>query len=75
MLQTTSFLVEKQLPDFVNDENPIFVEFLKTYYRFIELKTYSTTADTTVFKADNTIITVDQEWLTKKYYGRQNIKK
>ena len=36
-LQTKlSPLIEGQVPDFVRDDHPLFVEFLKQYYKFLE---------------------------------------
>ena len=29
-------LIEGQLPDFIRDENPLFVKFVKDYYKFLE---------------------------------------
>ena len=32
----TSLLVEKQVPEFVRDEHPLFITFLEAYYEFLE---------------------------------------
>ena len=34
----TSLLVNKQVPEFIRDEYPIFVSFLEAYYQFLETK-------------------------------------
>ena len=60
MLPTTSFLVERQLPGFVREEYPVFIEFLKKYYEFVELQTFSDSADSATFNTDITNITTDQ---------------
>ena len=35
-LNKISTLVEYQLPQFIRDEHPVFVEFLQKYYEFLE---------------------------------------
>lgn len=37
----TSLLVERQLPEFVRDEYPLFVSFLEAYYEFLETEKYT----------------------------------
>ena len=34
----TSYLVSSQVPEFVRDDHPRFVEFLEAYYKFVELE-------------------------------------
>lgn len=38
MDQKTSILIENQVPEFVRDDYPLFVDFLKAYYEFLETK-------------------------------------
>jgi len=37
----TSLLVNKQLPEFVRDDYPLFVSFLEAYYEFLETERYT----------------------------------
>jgi len=37
----TSLLVEKQLPEFIRDEYPLFVSFIEAYYEFLETEKYT----------------------------------
>ena len=37
----TSLLVNRQLPEFVRDEYPLFVSFLEAYYEFLETERYT----------------------------------
>ena len=32
----TSLLVERQVPEFVREEHPLFINFLEAYYEFLE---------------------------------------
>ena len=36
LLTKVSPLIEGQVPDFVSDDHPVFVDFLKDYYKFLE---------------------------------------
>jgi len=36
LLTKVSPLIEGQVPDFVRDDHPLFVDFLKDYYQFLE---------------------------------------
>lgn len=38
MDQKTSILIESQVPDFILEEYPLFIDFLKAYYEFLENK-------------------------------------
>jgi len=38
----TSLLVNRQLPEFVRDEYPLFVSFIEAYYEFLENERYTT---------------------------------
>lgn len=71
-LPETSFLVEKQLPGFISEEYPQFVNFLKAYYKFFELQKYFLTADSTLLTADDTF-GIDQKYLFY-YLNRKKIK-
>lgn len=60
MLPQTSLLVEKQLPQFIREDYPKFVDFLQKYYEFFELSTYSDTADYNGSTGDNNLLTADK---------------
>jgi len=34
----TSLLVNRQVPEFIRDEYPLFITFLEAYYEFLETK-------------------------------------
>ena len=34
----TSLLVNRQVPEFIRDEHPLFISFLEAYYEFLENK-------------------------------------
>jgi len=36
--QKTSLLINRQVPEFVRDEHPLFISFLEAYYEFLETK-------------------------------------
>ena len=36
--QKTSLLVNKQVPEFIRDEYPLFITFLEAYYEYLETK-------------------------------------
>ena len=43
----TSLLVNRQVPEFVRDDHPLFVAFLEAYYEFLENKQGSQKNDLT----------------------------
>jgi hypothetical protein len=51
----TSLLVNRQLPEFVRDEYPLFVSFLEAYYEFLETERYSTVDGEVVSQKNNLI--------------------
>jgi hypothetical protein len=51
----TSLLVNRQLPEFVREEYPLFVSFLEAYYEFLETERY-TTVDGKVISQKNNLI-------------------
>ena len=55
-------LIEGQVPDFVQSDHPIFVEFLKDYYKFLEAGelTISTTVAYVTLETDSTSYVLDE---------------
>lgn len=53
MLQQTSVLVDKQFPMFVREEYPEFIHFVKRYYDFFQLPSYSRSCDSSKIKTDD----------------------
>ena len=56
-------LIEGQLPDFIRDENPLFVKFVKDYYNFLEAVKMELTETNHYIKYDNIL------WLVELFYG------
>ena len=56
-------LIEGQVPDFVQSDHPIFVEFLKDYYKFLEAGelTISTTTDYVVLETNSSSYILNEE--------------
>jgi len=56
-------LIEGQVPDFVQSDHPIFVEFLKDYYKFLEAGelTISTTTDYVVLETASPSYVLDED--------------
>ena len=50
--QKTSLLINRQVPEFVRDEYPVFVSFLEAYYEFLEQKQGSELNDLTAKSKD-----------------------
>ena len=48
----TSLLVNKQVPEFVRDEHPLFISFLEAYYEFLETEQGTQNNDATRISKD-----------------------
>ena len=48
----TSLLVNKQVPEFVRDEHPLFISFLEAYYEFLETEQGTQNNDLTKISKD-----------------------
>ena len=62
LLTKVSPLIEGQVPDFIQSEHPIFVKFLKDYYKFLEAGqiTYSSDVDY-IIQETTTVAYINEE--------------
>lgn len=74
MTKQTSLLVQRQVPGFVREDHPQFVEFLKAYYKFLEQPTneyknikYITDVDLSVDRYENNFFNTYAHLLPKEY--------
>ena len=51
--QTVSTLVESQLPDFIREDNPLFISFLQAYYEYLEQSNNSVFSGKTIDRSKN----------------------